>query len=456
MSEDDARLIRGADDLLAIFHAGEKGGRVELLGTESEKFGVLCNGAKPVSYDGRTCGILGIFRGVLEGGDWEPVYDSEGGPLIALERDREIGKEQISLEPGAQLELSGAPQKTVHGVADELAAHLDLIAPISERCGIRWLSAGYHPLATPERLPWVPKARYAVMRKYFPSVGTRGLDMMRRTATVQVNFDFHDEADAMRKLRVALKTSPIAAAIFANSPFVEGAISGRQSERTMVWTDTDRHRTGLLPRMLQPGASYRDYADWALDVPMYFFKRDGAIVANTGQPFRAFLADGYEGHRATMADWTLHLNTLFPEVRLQKTLEVRCVDAQHRTRLPAVAAFWGGLLYDPTALAAADERLATLGHADLEAARADVGCRGLNAKVGSTPIRDVAGALLELASAGLARRAELDAEGRDERHHLQPIVELFEAGQSPADALVADLDPDAPDLRDQIIARAAI
>lgn len=461
MADEGSQPLKGFDDLLQIFHEGEKGGAVELLGTESEKFGVQSKNHKPVSYDGRTCGILGFFERLLaaapaDHGGWSPVYDGEGGPLIALERDRPIGKEQISLEPGAQFELSGAPQETVHGVADELAAHLELIAPVSDACGVRWLSAGFHPLARQDQLPWVPKERYAVMRAYFPSVGTRGIDMMRRTATVQVNLDYHDEQDAMTKLRVGLKASPIAAAIFANSPFVEGKITGHQSERTLVWTDTDRYRTGLLPAMLAPGTGYADYAKWALDVPMYFFKRGGEIVANTGQPFAAFLKDGYEGHRATSADWVLHLNTLFPEVRLQKTLELRCVDAQRQDRLPALAAFWAGLLYDPVALAAADELLAPLGHAALDAARRDVGNEGLGARVGDLPIVGLAEGLMDLAAAGLERRARTDGEGRDERRHLEPIQRLLAAGRTPADELLDGLDADDPGLAEKIFERTVI
>lgn len=461
MADEGSKPLKGFDDLLAIFHEGEKGGAVELLGTESEKFGVQAKNHKPVSYDGRTCGILGFFERLLassaeDGSGWTPVYDGDDGPLIALERDRPIGKEQISLEPGAQFELSGAPQETVHGVADELAAHLDTIAPIADACSVRWLSAGFHPLARQDQLPWVPKARYGIMREYFPSVGTRGIDMMRRTATVQVNLDYHDEQDAMRKLRVGLRASPIAAAIFANSPFVEGKITGHQSERTLVWTDTDRYRTGLLPAMLEAGAGYRDYVKWALEVPMYFFKRDGKIVANTGQPFAAFLKDGFDGHRATADDWVLHLNTLFPEVRLQKTLELRCVDAQRQDRLPALAAFWAGLLYDPVSLAAADDLLAPIPHAALEAARRDVGANGLAARVGDLPVLGIAEQLMDLAAAGLERRGRADANGRDERRHLEPIQRLLAARRTPADELLEGLDPDDPGLADEIFRRTVI
>lgn len=456
MASEGARVIGSRDDLLAPFHAGCRGsGGPRLLGTESEKFGVRAKTGKPVSYDGRACGILGYFARLCETGAWYPVHDFEGGPIIAVEQKREVGVLQVSLEPGAQLELSGAPVRTVHEVEDEFRSHLEDIRATSEACGVRWLAAGYHPLARPEDLPWVPKARYGVMRAYFPEVGTRGLDMMRRTATVQVNLDYADEEDAMRKLRVGLALSPIATAIFANSPFSEGAINGMKSERANVWLSTDRHRTGLVPSMWSPEARFETYAEWALDIPMYFFKRDGEIIANTGQTFRSFLAEGYRGHRAEQHDWVLHLNTLFPEVRLQKTLEFRSADALGQRYLPALPAFWAGLIYDETSLAAAEELVAALDHDALVAARADIARRGLGAAIAGRPVRALAEAAMEIALAGLGRRACLDAEGRDERRHLAPIAALVERGWCPADELLAGLDPNV-DLRAQIIERCAV
>lgn len=454
---DKTRPIKGMADLLSAFAAGMKGNDdVQLLGTESEKFGVRASTGKPVSYDGRACGILGFFEALLATDKWAPLREREGGPIIALERQTEAGSQQVSLEPGAQLELSGAPHATVHAVADELDEHLAEIAPTSASCGVRWLSAGYQPLATPELLPWVPKERYTIMREYFPKVGTRGLDMMRRTATVQVNLDFADEQDAIRKMRVGLKLAPIATAMFANSPFSAGKVNGLQSERALVWLDTDNARCGLLPMMLGPDASFERYAEWALDVPMYFFKRDGEIVGNTGQTFRSFMQDGFEGHRPILGDWIYHLNTLFPEVRLQRTIELRCTDAQRRPLLTAVVAMWAGLMYDQTALAACDRLMAGYDHDALAAARPDVAKRGLRAEIAGKPIRPLAERMLELASEGLGRRHRLDADGRDERRHLDPIIALTTAGKTPADVMLEGLDRDADDLREQIIARTAI
>jgi len=454
---DESRTIRCFEDLLVPFREGCKGDLdLQLLGAESEKFGVLLSSGQPVSYDGRTCGVVGFFEALVATGEWTAIRERDGGPIIALERTIAAGKQQVSLEPGAQLELSDAPHDSVHAVADALSAHLADIAPLSESCGVRWLSAGYHPLATPEQLPWVPKQRYAIMREYFPTVGSRGLDMMRRTATVQVNIDYADEQDAVRKLRVGAKLSPIATAIFANSPFVEGRVNGGRSERALVWTDTDRHRCGLLPFMMDPDASFSRYAEWALGVPMYMFKRDGGIVANTGQSFRSFWEDGFEGHKPTLADWVLHLNTLFPEVRLQRTIELRSTDAQHRSLSPAVPALWAGLLYDEQSLHACDTLIAELEHDALEAARVDIARRALGAQVGGKPIRRWAERMIELSLEGLARRNKLDADGRDERRHLQPIVALVESGRCPADVMLEGFDATGQDARSAIIERTAI
>jgi glutamate--cysteine ligase len=279
------------------------------LGTESEKFGVLRSTRAPLPYDGEVS-VMRVFQELCKRG-WHAVRETPDGEIIALTKDGA----SITLEPGAQFELSGAPLPTVHDVHAENVAHLSELAPISELLGIDWLAAGYHPLATQAELSWVPKQRYAIMREYFPKVGSRGLDMMRRTATVQVNFDYRDEEDAMRKLRVALRLSPFAMAIFANSPFAEGRVTGNKSERGLVWLDVDGDRGGLLPALLDEGKRFDDYIEWALDAPMYMFKREGAVVANTGQTFRSFWKDGYQGHRPHQDDWTTHLNTMFPETR---------------------------------------------------------------------------------------------------------------------------------------------
>lgn len=451
MADADRPLL---DDELELPFA-KAGPRHELLGTESEKFGVLRSSGSPVSYDGRSCGIVQIFSGLLERGDWKPYREREDGPIVALTKVDTSHKMVISLEPGAQLELSGAPVETVHDVEAELAEHLADIAPVSAECGIEWLAVGYHPLATQEKLPWVPKERYVIMREYFPKVGSRGLDMMRRTATVQVNLDYHDEEDAMRKLRVAMKLSAISTAIFANAPFHEGALNGLRSERAQVWLDTDNNRAGLIASLMEEGSRYRTYVDWAMDIPMYFIKRDGEVVANTGQTFRDFFANGYEGHRATYGDWIHHLNTLFPEVRLQKTIEVRGADMQSERFLPALPAFWAGIMYDPQALAAAEELVAPLTHDALESARPAIAERALGAEVMGRPVQAWAEAAMGIALEGLARRDRKDAEGRDERRHLQPLADLVASGRCPADVLLEGID-EVDDLRAAIIDRTRV
>lgn len=456
MAIDLSVAITGGD-LLAPFHDGCKGQGVQLLGTESEKFGVQADNGKPVSYDGKKCGIVGYFEALCAADErWMPVYEKEGGPIIAIERGSGTQKQQVSLEPGAQLELSGAALETVHEVAAELETHLAEIAPTAEACGVRWLSCGYHPLATAVDLPWVPKERYAIMREYFPTVGSRGLDMMRRTATVQVNVDYADEEDAMRKLIVGLVLGPIATAMFACSPFSAGAVNGLKSERAEVWLDTDNARCGLVPLVTKTARPrFGDYVEWALDVPMYMFKRDGKVIANTGQTFRAFLADGYEGHRARMGDWVTHLNTLFPEARLQRTVELRSTDALPRRFAPAVPALWAGLLYDDRALEGAVELAASLDVDAVAAARPQIAKVGLAATVGGTPLRDVAMTMLGLADGGLSRRARMNENGDDERVHLAAIAALTEAGKSPADVLLDGIE-DEPNLRAAILARTQI
>jgi len=362
----------------------------------------------------------------------------------------------ITLEPGGQLELSGAPVGTVHEVCGEIDRHLADLAPASARCGFQWLSLGYHPWAMPEQLPWVPKRRYVVMREYFPQVGGRGLDMMRRTATVQVNLDYASEEDAMRKLRVGLMLSPVVTAIFANSPLAEGKLSGVLSERARVWLDTDPARTGLLPALQRPGARFADYVEWALDVPMYLFFRGGETVTNTGQTFRSFWHEGFQGHRATEEDWRLHLNTLFPEVRLQNTLELRGADAVPRRYFCAIAALWCGIMYDDRALADAERLVADWSSEQLERLRPAVAERALAADFCGQPLRAIAERVLEIGRAGLSRRGRVDHRGRDEGWYLEPVVELVAEGRCPADVLLAGLSDRGSDLRRQVVEHAAL
>ena len=439
------------DDLLAPFRNAAGRSRQQLLGVESEKFGILTETMSPVSYDGERCGILNLFDVLCQKRGYRALRETASGPPIAIYKGDGLARQSITLEPGAQLELSGAALDNVHQIEQEMAQHLADLAPASRACRVQWLSSGYHPIATQAQLPWVPKQRYSIMREYFPSVGSRGLDMMRRTGTVQVNLDYHSEEDAMRKLRVALKLAPIITALFAASPFAEGKVTGNKSERARVWLDTDRYRTGLLPALQRTGARFVDYVNWALDVPMYMFKRHGQAVANTGQTFRSFWQDGYQQHRATAADWEMHLATMFPEARLKTTLELRSADAQPNRYYCCLPALCAGVFYDQHALAAVEDLVAPLTPPALAQVRPAVAAVGLAAEVNGKPLQQLASALLRLAHDGLSRRQRLDAQGRNEQHFLEGLMQLCERGQSPADEMLARVDRDSPDLPAQIV-----
>ena len=434
MGTESEAPIERHEDLFAPFLHAMKPRSAHRIGTESEKFGVVAATGEPLPYDGDH-GVVGVLRALRDGADWAESNETAGGPLIALVR----GQASITLEPGAQLELSGAPLDSVHDIEAELDDHL---AELERACvgkGIAWLGVGFHPLAKQSDLPWVPKARYAIMRDYFPTRGTRGLDMMRRTATVQANLDYCDEQDAMRKLRVALRLAPVGAAMFANSPFYEGAVAGKRSLRAEVWLDVDPDRTGVLPTVLRDGSRLDDYVEWALDAPMYLFKRAGSVVSNTGQTFRAFLREGFHGHRAVPADWELHINTLFPEVRLKRTIELRSTDSLPRRLLCAMPALWAGLLYDEQALAAVEALVERVDAPALDACRQQVPTLGLGARLAERPVVSWAEQLLDIAAGGLERRARLDPKGHDERRHLESLVALVAHGRSPADDLLEGL-----------------
>ncbi len=437
------------EDLLAPFREAEKGPELHAVGAEMEKPAIDALTFAPIPYEGPR-GVAAILA-ALEKHGWLAERETEGGPIIALTR----GRASVTLEPGGQLELSGAPYRTVHEVADELEAHQRELAPIVKGLGLELLGLGFHPFATRAELPWVPKKRYAIMRDYLPTRGGRGLDMMLRTSTVQANLDFSSERDAMRKMRVLLALAPLVTALFANSPFVEGRRGEALSERGAVWLDVDPDRTGLLPRLFLPDASYTDYVEWALDVPMFLIKRGHEYLRNTGQTFRQFWKDGMGEHHATQADWRLHINTLFPEVRLKHTIELRSADSQSLALAPALAALAVGLVYDPRAL---DELEATLGdvtHDEVAALRREVYRLGLRSTFRGAPLQKLAEAVVTIADGGLERRAFADAQGKDERRHLDPLRALVLAGKTPAEALLARMDP-AKDFRAEVVRVSAL
>jgi glutamate--cysteine ligase len=439
-----SRLTR--DDLFAPFEQALTPEPLWRVGTEAEKFGVLSESAQPIAYDGPR-GVRATLDMLEATFGWYPQAEHEGGDVIALER----GAESITLEPGGQLELSGAPHASIHDTAREWYSHLDELHHVGQHLGITWLGLGFHPFAKQSELPWVPKLRYAVMREYLPTRGGLGLDMMRRTCTVQANLDYASEADAMQKLRIGLRLSPIITAMFANSPLIEGRISGERSHRARIWLDTDPDRTGLLSFMWGAEASFDRYVEWALDVPMFLIKRGGRVVHNTGQTFRAFLRDGFQGAHATADDWNMHLGTLFPEVRLKKTIELRGADCLPRELVPALPALSKGLLYDAEARARAEALAERIDPAAAAAARPDVAEHGLRARLQDRALADWAAEVLEIALGGLARLGVVDPRsGRDEGVYLDPLAELVNAGQTPADRLVERLDP-ARDLVPQVL-----
>jgi glutamate--cysteine ligase len=440
--------IASFDDLLGIFHSAAKPASEFRIGAEMEKFGVYSATGEPVPYDGDR-GILRVLRSLAEEHDWAPEAETEGGPIIALLRNHA----SITLEPGAQLELSGAPLQTIHQICAELRGHMAELAPISKELGITWLGLGFHPFAKRSDLRFVPKQRYAIMREYLPTRGAHALDMMLRTCTVQANYDYLNEADAIQKMRVALKLSPLTTALFANSPWKEGAPHGGLSYRGRVWLDVDPDRSGLVPNLWAKDASFASYVEWALDIPMFLFKRNGEKVENTGQTFRSFWKSGFEGHHATQADWQLHLNTLFPEVRLKKTIEVRGADSQGQNMACALPALWTGLLYDDRALNEADALTADWTHAEVEASRADVCSKGLAATFRGRTLQSIAEQVVTIAEGGLERRAYQRADGKDERVHLLRLRELVEHGQTPANRLLDGV-KDGASFRADVIARA--
>lgn len=452
MKPDTDLPLTDYDQLLSPFRDVEKPREDWRIGPEAEKFGVHASTGEALAYDGPH-GVLRVLEALAREHDWAREREVADGPIISLKR----GFSSITLEPGAQLELSGAPADTVHEICGAARGHMAELRNISDEMSLVWLGVGFHPLATQESLPWVPKLRYAIMREYLPTRGGRALDMMRRTATVQANLDFSDEEDAMRKLRVGLVLAPLINAMTANSPFLEGRISGKKSLRGEVWLDMDPDRSGLLPELCRrERLGYRDYADWALDVPMFLVKREGRVIPNTRQTFREFWQHGCEGHRATVADWKLHLNTLFPEARLKNTLEFRACDSLPTDLACSVPALFAGLMYDETALAEAEQLAHGLDLDAISRARPALVAHALAADIEGQPVRALAERILEIAIGGLRRRSRLDGRGQDESIHLAELGKLVERGLCPADRLLEGLDPGDRDLRSEILARTRI
>jgi glutamate--cysteine ligase len=446
----DLEPIRRRDDLLLPFVEACKPRSEWRIGPEAEKAGVFADGS-PVPYSGERS-VLRVLEHLVTAHGWVAEREHEGAPVIALAR----AGASVTLEPGGQLELSGAMATNVHEVYAEAGTHLAEIAPLSRQLGITWLGVGFHPFARREDFEWVPKQRYGVMRQYLPTRGARALDMMLRTCTVQANYDYSAEADAMRKMRVSLALSPATTAMFANSPFTEGKPNGGVTQRGRTWLEVDPDRSGLLPALWEPGAGFERYVEWALDVPMFVFKREGHAIENTGQTFRSFMADGFAGHRPNLDDWKLHINTIFTDVRLKKTIEIRGADMQGGPLAGALAAVWTGIFYDDRALSEAEALVQGWTHDELAELRTRVWRDGLRSSFRGKPLTEVAARIVTIAKGGLERRAVVDpASGRDESVHLDRLSELVARGQCPADVLLEGLDREK-DLKAAMLARSTL
>jgi glutamate--cysteine ligase len=430
----DLTPVEGRDALVAWFEKGNKPETAFRIGTEHEKFPFYTRDLSPVPYDGGK-GIRALLEGMQGLLGWEPIM--EGDHPIGL--FDVTGGGAISLEPGGQFELSGAPLETLHETASETAAHLAQLKQVADPFGIRFLALGMSPLWSRAETPVMPKARYTIMREYMPKVGQLGLDMMFRTSTVQVNLDFSSEADMVRKLRVSLALQPIATALFANSPFTEGQPNGFQSIRSEIWRDTDNQRAGMLPFAFEDGFGFERYVDYALDVPMYFVKRGDTYHDVSGQSFRDLLdgrLPGLPGARATTSDWANHLSTIFPEVRLKRYLEMRGADVGPLPVITAFSAFWVGLLYDQACLDAAWDLVRGWSSEERQALRDAVPKQGLRATIAGRTVLDIARDLVALSQAGLARRGRIDRQGQDETVHLQPLEAILASGKNQADVLI--------------------
>ena len=425
-------LIESRDDLLSVFAGGEKPKDAWRIGTEHEKFVYRLSDHRAPSWD-EPGGIRDLLTGLTEYG-WRPV--EEEGKIIAL-----TGPDgTISLEPAGQLELSGAALSNLHESCAESGRHLQQVKAVGDRLGLGFLGLGMWPDKSRADLPMMPKGRYAIMARHMPRVGGLGLDMMLRTCTIQTNLDYSSEADMVKKFRVGLALQPVATALFANSPFTDGKPNGYKSFRSHIWEDTDPARTGMLPFVFEDGFGYERYCDYALDVPMYFVFRDGRYVDAAGLSFRDFL-DGklsvLPGEKPTLADWTDHLSTAFPEVRLKSFLEMRGADGGRWGRICALPALWVGLLYSQSALDAAWDRVKHWSIEEREALRHAVPRQALDAAVpGGGTVRDLAGEVLEIASAGLTDRAEMNAAGDSEGGFLDPLRDVVASGKTFADRLL--------------------
>lgn len=426
-SEDseDSQVIEKKSDLVDLFYGAGKPREAWRIGTEYETIGVSKQSGRAVRYLGKN-GVEALLKRLAGISGWEPQI--EGNHIIALKGSGS----NIALEPGGQVELSGKPFETIHQSGAEITAHLRNLTKLGEGLGIAFINLGMQPVSDLDDIEWVPKTRYRIMAPYMEKVGSLGHRMMKQTASVQVNFDYADEADAMTKFRTGMGIIPVLSAMFANSPIVNGVQSEFMTFRGHVWTDTDNARSGLLPFAFAEGSGFQDYVEYALDVSMYFIVRGGRWIDMTHTTFRRFLEKGYEGQRAAMGDWTLHLTTLFPEVRIKKCLEIRCFDNQPQNLILAVPALIKGIFYEPDCLSAAWDLVKGWNWEDRVALYHAAHRQALDANIRGISLLDIAGELVAIASEGLERNNRLNDGGEDETVYLQTLRDEVLNGRCPA------------------------
>ena len=428
--------IESRDDLVYALEKGNKPEDQWRIGTEHEKFPFSLHDFSPIAYEEPhpdQGGVRDLLQGLALEFGWTPLLEGEN--VIALTKDGA----NISLEPGGQFELSGAPLVNLHQTCSEVHTHLHEVETVARPLNVGMLGLGSQPLWTRDETPWMPKGRYRIMGAYMEKKGKLGLDMMKGSTTIQVNLDFSSEADMVKKLRVSLALQPVATAIFANSPFTEGKLNGYQSYRGAIWQDTDPDRSGSLDFAFEDGMGFERYVDYALDVPMYFIYRDGGYLDASGLSFRDFMDRKLPlrpGEMPMKTDWDDHLTTLFPDVRLKSFLEMRGADGGPWRNICALPALWVGLLYDGEALDAAWDLVKQWTKEDRQMLALNAPKDGLHGEVAGRSVLDVAREVAKLAHAGLKKRAMAGKVSADETEYLEPVLGWLEAGQSPADRLI--------------------
>ena len=420
--------LEGRNDLLEYFRDSETPREDWRVGTEHEKIGVYAATGDRVPFEG-PYGIAALLEKIASVAGWDRVKEEDR--LIALAHDGA----SVTLEPGGQIELSGAPLKTARETCAEFNTHVDLVKELSDDFGIAWLGLGIDPFHSVEEIPIMPKRRYDIMRSYLPTRGGLGLEMMHATATVQANYDYASEADMIEKMRVGLLATPIVSALFANSSLSGGKENGFVSRRLIIWRDTDPDRCGLIPFVFDPDFGYARYTEWALDVPLFFVVREGRYHAGDGTTFRQFMEKGFAGLWPILRDWDTHLTTLFPDVRLKRIIEVRGADAVPRELTCALPTIWKGIFYDDAAREATWRLLCGTTMEELDTAQLDVARRGLRAEMAGRAMLDLARELVAISAEGLRRMAEAGETDRDERSFLDPLHAQIERGISPGEAI---------------------